>query len=74
MKSENMTHIGTVSKQVGFGKQAEFKRDFRETKHHFIDTCGTKFSKKTGHSLAGWKYKGHFIGEKLDLSTIEVKQ
>lgn len=73
MKSENMTHSGIVSKQVDFNKKAEWERDFRETKHHFIDKYGTKFSKKTGESLAGWKYKGHFIGEKLDLSTIKVK-
>lgn len=69
-----MTHTGVVSKQVDFGKRVPVKRDFRETKHHFIDTYGTKFSKKTGHSLAGWKYKGTFIGEKLDLSSIELKE
>lgn len=74
MKSEKMTHTGTVSKQVDFEKKAEFERDFRETKHHFIDKYGTKFSKKTGQSLAGWKYKGVFIGEKLDLSTITPKK
>lgn len=69
-----MTHTGVVSKQVDFGKTAQFKRDFRETKHHYIDQYGTKFSKITGNSLAGHKYKGQFIGEKLDLSSIELKE
>lgn len=69
-----MTHAGVVSKEVDFGKRVQIKRDFRETKHHFIDAYGTKFAKKTGHSLAGWKYKGSFIGEKLDLSSIELKE
>lgn len=69
-----MTHNGVVSKEVDFGKRVQIKRDFRETKHHYIDQYGTKFSKKNGHSLAGWKYKGTFIGEKLDLSSIELKE
>lgn len=68
-----MLYTGTVSKQVDFGKKAQCQRDFRETKHHFIDSDGDKFSKKTGHSLSGWKYKGTFIGEKLNLSTIKPK-
>lgn len=68
-----MQYTGTVSKKVDFGKIAQWERDFRETKYHFIDKYGTKFSKKTGQSLAGWKYKGVFIGEALDLSTIKPK-
>lgn len=68
-----MTHTGVVSKEVDFGKRAQITKDFRETKNHFIDSSGDKFSKKTGHSLSGWKYKGTFIGEKLDLSTIKPK-
>lgn len=68
-----MTHIGIISKEIDFGKRKSEKRDFRETKHHFIDQYGTKFSKKNGHSLAGWKYRGTFIGEKLDLTTIKQK-
>lgn len=68
-----MTHTGTVTKKVDFGKIAQWQRDFRETKHHFIDKYGTKFSKKTGQSLAGWKYRGTFFGEVLDLSTVKLK-
>ena len=71
--NKTYTHTGLVSKEVDFGKRSQSKRDFRETKHHFISSNGDKFSKKTGHSLSGWKYKGTFIGEKLDLSTIELK-
>ena len=68
-----MTYTGIVSKQIDFGKTSKFERNFRETKHHFIDNNGTKFSKKTGQSLDGYKYKGHFIGEVLDLKTIQQK-
>lgn len=70
----DMTHTGIVSKVVGFGKLSKLKREFRETKNHYIDKDSTKFSKKTGNSLSGWKCQGIFIGETLDLSTIELKQ
>lgn len=68
-----MTHTGTVTKNVDFGRRSQSVRDFRETKHHFIDSNGEKFSKKTGNSLSGYKYKGFFIGEVLDLSTVKLK-
>jgi hypothetical protein len=48
-----MLYIGTASKNVTFGKIAQWQREFRETKHHYIDNYGIKFSKKTGQSLAG---------------------
>lgn len=69
-----MNLTGIVIKKIGFGKTSKALRDFRETKNHFIDANGDKFSKKTGNSLSGYKYKGVFIGETLELSSIKPKE
>jgi hypothetical protein len=68
-----MNLTGIVVKKIGFGKTSNSLRDFRETKNHFIDANGNKFSKKTGNSSSGYKYKGVFIGETLDLGSIKPK-
>jgi hypothetical protein len=41
--NKTYTHTGLVSKEVDFGKRTQSKRDFRETKHHFISSNGDKF-------------------------------
>jgi len=62
---------GTVTKQVDFGKTMEVVETFRETKHHWINEKGEKFSKKTGNSLSGRKWKGIFLGRQLNLETVK---
>lgn len=68
-----MNLTGIITKKIGFGKTSKVSRDFRETKNHYIDVNGDKFSKKTGNSLSGYKYKGVFFGETLELSSIKPK-
>lgn len=55
-----MTHTGVVSKEVDFGKRVQIIKDFRETKNHFIDSSGDKFSKKNGSQLIGLEIQRNF--------------